>query len=254
MTLLNSNLHRLAIILGTTLSLVSCGGGGGDSAAAPTATITDVSPRGMVASASARTIIITGTNLASGMTITATDSGNTNYAGTTTYNSSLGNLSVPVTIATAPSGLYLTLTLKSPTGTVLATEILGVASVSKVLQSTPNGSAPATTDIQYIFNNNLCYSCHTSASNVPDMSTKQLSASTLIDISSTKCTGKYRVKAGDPRTANNVLLDVLYAKTTTPVMSCNSSTAVRAMPQGSAVALTQAEIDAITEWIAGGAN
>jgi hypothetical protein len=249
-----SHMTRFTSIALLSLMLSACGGSGGGTAATPTATITDISPRGMVASASATTIIISGTNLASGMTITATDSGNINYAGITTYKSSLGNLSVPVTIATAPNPRYLTLTLKSSTGTVLATEILGVANVHKVLQSTPSGSPPATTDIQYIFNSNLCYTCHTSVSNIPDMSTNLLSASTLIDVSSTKCTGKYRVKAGDPRRENNVLLDVLQAKTTTAVLSCNNTTIPdRKMPQGAYLALSQPEIDAIIEWIAGGA-
>lgn len=239
-------------LLGALLS--ACGGGSSGGSASSSATITSISPAGMVASTSARTIIISGTNLASGMTVTATDSGNTNYAGTTTYSSSLGNLSIPVTISNAPTERYLTLTLKSSSGTVLATEILGVANTNRVLQSTPTGSAPASTDIQAIFNNNLCYSCHTAASGIPDMSTNQMSSSTLINFSSTKCTGKYRVKAGDPRRANNVLLDVLYAKTTTPVMSCNNSASVRAMPQGAAAALSQPDLDAITEWIAGGAR
>lgn len=249
-----SHMTRYTGIALLSLILISCGGGGGGGSTPPSATITSISPPGMVASASSRTIIISGTNLASGMTITATDSGNTNYAGTTTYNSSLGNLSVPVTIINAPSVRYLTLTLKSSTGTVLATEILGVASLNMVLQSTAAGTPPAATDIQAIFNNKLCYSCHTSVSALPDMSTNSLSASTLINISSSKCSGVVRVKAGDPRKVNNVLLDVLYAKTMTPVMTCNSTTSVRAMPQGSAAALTQPELDDITEWIAGGAR
>jgi hypothetical protein len=256
MKTLNYNFSCLGLILATAFSLASCGGGGGGGGSTPpTVTITSISPPGIVASASPRTIIISGTNLTSGMTITATDSGNTNYAGTTTYNSSLGNLSAPVTINTAPAVLYLTLTLKSTTGTVLATDILGVASISKVLQSSATGTAPNPTDIQAIFNNNLCYSCHTSVSTIPDMSTNSLSSSTLITTLSTKCSGMFRVKAGDPRRANNVLLDVLYAKTTTAVMSCNLSTSNpdRRMPQG-LTALTQPELDAITEWIAGGAH
>ncbi len=232
------------VLFCSVLTACGGGGGGGGSSSSTSVSITELQPKGFVVPQTSRTVILTGTNLANGMTITATDSNGNNYAGTATYNASLGNLSVPVTISTAPTDRYLTVTLKSSTGTVLATEALGVASVSKTLAS----------DVFPIFNNNVCYSCHTSVSNIPDMSSSSLAASTLINTSSTKCSGKYRVKAGDPRRSSNVLLDVLYAKTTTPVMSCNSVTSTRAMPQGSGAALTQTELDTITEWIAGGAN
>lgn len=242
MTLLKRNLHKLAIILGATLSLASCGGGGGDSSSAPTTTVTGLSRAGIVAGVS-QPLYIYGTNFSIGMTlhITSSDpavdiSPNSITAGTITINN--------FSISAAPTERYVTINVMSGTITVGSID-LGVASTNKTLAA----------DIQTIFDNNLCYSCH-GASGGLNLSTAQLSTTGLIETSSTRCSSKLRVKAGDPRRENNVLLDVLHAKTGTAVMSCNTSisTPDRRMPQGTNPALSQSEIDAIIEWIAGGAH
>ena len=236
-----------AIIGLATLSfaLASCGGGGGSgSTANTTATISSVSPVGMVASGTARALSLTGTNFASGMTVSVTDGSTTYTTGTVTVQSA-NLMSTTVTIPTAPTSRYVTVTVKSSTGVTQASTILGVASVSKVLQS---NAAPATTDIQYIFNT-YCTGCHGTDGNL-DLSTKTLSASNLIQTLSNgpnKCTNRFRVTAGDPRAASSFLIDKI-----TNLTPCGGGVQ---MPKGAtATPFTQTEINAITDWIAGGAN
>ncbi len=245
MTLLNRNLHRLALLLGATLSLASCGGGGagGGGGGNTTVTINSISPTGVVQS-TLYTLYIYGTNFTNGMTIRITSTqGSTNIT-----PSSITSGLITVTnfsIGTAPNEKYVTVNLISTNGTTtLDSTMLGVASLSRTIVA----------DIQPIFNTHLCNTCHGSSGGL-NLSTAPLSSTGLINESSTRCSQKLRVKPGDPRTSNNVLLDVLYAKSTTAVMSCNSTTSNpdRRMPQGAGAALSQPEIDIITDWIAGGA-
>lgn len=227
------NFKNLCIIFSAALLLMSCGGGGGGGGGTTTpgtVTITSISPLGMVASTTARSLAITGDNFATGMTVTVSNSLGGTYT-TGTIAVSTQSITTNVTIPTAPANRYVTVTVKSSTGTTLASTTLGVASVSKTLA----------TDIQPIFTT-YCAGCHGGAGSL--YLTSGNSASNLIQTSSAGCPSKLRVKAGDPRIASSVLIDKI--SSTTP---CAGNKMI-----GSPTGFGQPEIDAIIEWVAGGAN
>lgn len=241
-SLKNSTIHLSSMAIFTSCAILafllsSCGGGGGGSSNNTTATITSISPVGMVQSATARALSITGTNFASGMTISITDSlGGTYTTGTVTVQTS-NLITSNVTIAAAPTSRYVTVAVKSSSGTTLATTTLGVASVNKTLL----------THIQPIFTAS-CGGCHTggAAQNYLDLSSYSASAGSTgpINNQSIGCSSRLRINPGDPRTTSSFLIDKI--SNTTPC-SGNKMT-------GSPTVMTQTEIDAIIEWVAGGAN
>lgn len=240
MKLISNNLHKFAILLITALSLASCGGGGGGGGSStPSATITSITPVGMVQSASSRALSLTGTNFASGMTISVTDNlGGAYTVGTVTVNSS-SLISTTVTIPTAPAAKYVTVAVKSSTGTTLASTTLGVASVSKSLA----------TDIQPILDANCSTSCHnTSAAGGLNLNSGITSGSTsMFATSSTSgCSNRYRVSPGDPRRANSVLIDKILVAST-GISACAGS---GMPPPGNTLTINQ--ISDIIDWVAGG--
>ena len=116
------------------LILASCGGGGGGGGGtSTTATISSISPLGMVASGTARALSITGTNFASGMTISVTNNLGGAYTTGTVIVQTSNLITSNVTIAAAPSDKYVTVAVKSSTGTTLASTVLGVANTNKTL-------------------------------------------------------------------------------------------------------------------------
>jgi hypothetical protein len=221
-----------------SLILFGCSaGGGGSSPNTATATITSISPAGMVQSTTARAFSLTGTNFANGMTVSVTDNLGVSYAtGTVTVQTS-NLITGSVTITTAPASRYVTIAVKSSSGTTLATTTLGVASVSKTLA----------THIQPIFTAS-CAGCHTglAAENYLDLSSYAASAGSSgpINNQSIGCSSRLRIKPGDPRASSSFLIDKI--SNTTPC-SGNKMT-------GSPTLMTQTEIDAMIEWVAGGAN
>lgn len=233
---------QITLALATSLILASCGGGGGGGTSTPAATITGINPVGLIA-ATPRSLSITGTNFSSGMTLDITTPSGTTTSITPTSVTSTLIVANNFSISTAPPERYVTVSIKSGNTTVAFTT-LGVASTSVTLS----------TDIQTQIFDAYCIACHGASGNL-DLSSTTLpsgntaSAANLIETNSTGCSQKLRVKAGDPRRSNNVLLDVLQNG---PVMSCNSIT-VRYMPQSQA-RLSPADINKITDWIAGGAH
>lgn len=232
------HISKIAGIASLSLSIASCGGGGGGGGSvAATATITSISPVGMVASGTPRALSITGTNFASGMTVSVTD-GSTTYT-TGTINVQTSNLiTTTVTIPAAPTNRYVTVSVKSSTGTLLASTILGVASVSKTLL----------THIQPIFAAS-CGGCHTggAAQNYLNLSSYSASAGSTgpINTQSVGCSSQLRIKPGDPRTTSSFLIDKI--QNTNPCGTGSQMT-------GSPTTLLPQDITDIIEWVAGGAN
>jgi len=233
-----------------SLSLVACGGGGGSGSSASTAvSITSINHPGIVASNAASGINITlfGTNFTSGMTLNVTDKADApipNYSvGSTTFNSANGTLSTILTIASgtaAPADKYVNVNVMS-SGSKVASTILGVAQNYKKLDP----------DIQAILNNltsQNCYGCHDGTNTaLPNYFSVTTSANTLINASSTGCSNRTRVVPGDPRRSSSVLVDKILAPST-GIAPCNGA----GMPYLSTSLSTQ-DIDAIEDWIAGGA-
>lgn len=237
MKLFSSNLLKFAIIFGTTLLVTSCGGGGG--ATPPAATITSITPVGMVQSSTSKAISLTGTNFATGMTLSVTDSLGGSYTTGTVTALSSSVITSSVTIPTAPTNHYVTITLKSSNGTTQATTILGVASLSKSLA----------TDIQPIFNAN-CTSCHNaSAAGGLNLTTGTTGATSMYAASTvTGCTtnSRFRISPGDSRRTSSVLIDKILVASTL-INAC----AGVGMPM-SGTALTPTQIQDIIDWVAGG--
>jgi hypothetical protein len=226
--------------------LVSCGGGGDASSTssnAPTiAYMTAVSGvPGIIAAPAAQSVTIYGSNFVSGTSVTVTN--NITYPVSSTTVVSPSEITTSVTIPTVPNDSYVTVTLQPPGGNSVSA-ILGVAHAYKTLAN----------DIQPIFVSNNCVTCHDSTG-VFDMSTVQLSAANLIQAQSLGCPQNLRVTAGDPRRTSNVLVDVIKTKAAglPAALSCNNL-AARQMPQGVFPALSAADIEAIVDWIALGAN
>jgi hypothetical protein len=168
------------------------------------------------------------------MTISVTDSlGGTYTTGTLTVTSSM--ITSSVTIPSAPTDRYVTVAIKSSTGTTLTSTILGVASVSKTLS----------TDIQPIFDAN-CVSCH--GGNGGLYLDSSSAAANLIQTNSVGCPSKFRVTAGDPRRSSSVLIDKIKVAST-GIAACSGS----GMPL-TGPALPPLNIQDIVEWVAGGAK
>ena len=90
-------------------------------------------------------------------------------------------------------------------------------------------------------------SCHGTSGNL-NMSTSTLAASNLIQTLSNgpnKCPNRLRVQAGDPRVSSSFMIDKL---------TNNSPCGGGIKMTGSPTLITQTEIDAISDWIAGGAR
>jgi hypothetical protein len=247
---MNANLMKLGMVA-LLLGLASCGGGTNSSNApapgstAPTISAMSAIPAnsgttGIIAAPTAQRLTIYGTNFVSGTTITISN-GASHYATSAATVTSSTTLTADVTIPSVPADSYVTIMLYAPNGDSTS-GILGVAHAYKTLVQ----------DIQPIFDKNLCYACHGTAGGL-NLSNASASSTALIEAPSSVCVQKLRVKAGDPRQASNVLIDVLKHKTNPAVLSCNSNQS-RQMPQGTYPALSAAEIEAITDWIALGAN
>jgi hypothetical protein len=245
------NFVMLSGILTLTLGLASCGGGSGEngtSSNAPSiAYITGIPAAsgvtGIIAAPAVQPLTIYGANFVSGTSVAVTN-GSANYTVTSTDVPSSTKITTNVMIASVPTDSYVTVTLQPPSGNSV-NGILGVAHAYKTLAS----------DIQPILTNN-CAPCHsggTSAAGGLDMSSISLSASYLYNIS-IGCPQNLRVTAGDPRRASNVLLDLI--NTTSNVLTCNASrpTGYSHMPPAGSPALNPADIEAIVDWIALGAN
>jgi hypothetical protein len=234
-----SRLHFYSTIGLATLALASCGGGGGGGGSTlPATTITSISPVGMV-QATTRNIAITGTNFASGMTLSITSSQGTIPVTPTSITSTM--MIASITISSAPTEHYVTVNILS-NGTTVASTILGVASTSKTVA---NG-------IQNIFTNK-CATCHASGGAVGgmDLSDATIGNSTgVIGITSVACSQKFRIAPGDPRRTSSVLIDRIM--TAPASQSCNQGHPMP--PSGSLPAVTAQDITDIIDWVAGGAH
>ena len=223
----------MLIGLGTlAFGLVSCGGGGGGGAAGNTTmTITSIAPPGIVASSVAHTVYIYGTNLpTTGATISITNGSGTPTASIVSATANI--ITAQITIDTAPTNRYVTLTVQPTTGTSVSS-ILGVANVRVLYADILNKSYYP-----------QCTGCHGSASTNPVMNLTG-NANGLINAGS-NCGSKKRVVRGDPRRASNVLIDKIQATSLSP--AC----AGVPMPMGR-TQLQPTEIQDFVEWIAGGA-
>ena len=235
------NAGMLAGLATLTFGLVSCGGGGGatttTSTGNTTPTITSITPAGIVASSVPKTLSILGTNFISGMTVSVTDSIGGAYTVSPASVTSSTVLTTNVTIPTTPADSYVTVAVKSSTGTMLATAVLGVAGTTQTLAS----------GIQTIFTNK-CATCHTNGAagsmNLDNATSGD--ATGVIGIPSVGCSPKLRVVPGDPRRASSVLIDKIKAT--------SSSHACSGTPMPASGILTAQEITDIVDWVAGGAN
>ncbi|MDH4189704.1 MAG: hypothetical protein OEW21_05825 [Betaproteobacteria bacterium] len=222
--------------------LAACGGGGASSSANNTGgtgtTISSVSPAGIVVAATPATVSLTGNNFAAGMTIAMSSSLGTTRITPTSVTSTSMVVSVPV--STLPSGNYVTLSVMPASGgAALASAILGVAGTARTLAA----------DIQAIFDNAGCTSCHAGA--VPSGGldlTGGSSAAALINRNSVGCATRFRVTPGDPRRSSSVLVDKIQARSS-GVAACSGNPMP---PPGST--LGAQDIQAIIDWVAGGAN
>lgn len=232
------HISKIAGIASLSLSIASCGGGGGGGSVAATATITSISPVGMVASGTPRALSITGTNFASGMTISVTDSlGGAYSTGTVTVQTS-NLITTNVTIPSAPTDKYVTVAVKSSNGSLLASTILGVASTNITLSGT----------IQGIFTSgSLCTQCHGTGGGLNLSLGTTSTAAALINTNSAGCASRLRVTPGDPRRSKSILIDKILVAST-GIAACSGN----GMP--SVGTLTPQNITDIIDWVAGGAN
>lgn len=247
---MKSSLQMRSKYLISILSLAflsACGGGGGGSSPPATPTITGVKSSGffgMIKSTSSQNITVNGTNFSADMTLSIRGTGLTTIAvANPTINPTATSLSTSVIINPSPNtDRYITVDVKSATGTLLASPILGVADTPQYLLS-------GTTTIQSIFTAK-CAGCHTGGS--PHFLNLQDGTLTnsfgVIDVGSTYCTQKKRVIAGDPRRTSSMLLDRIMGGTAS--LTCNNSP----MPPSGSTALDSTELAALIDWVAGGAR
>lgn len=239
------NIIKYSSFISLTFSLVSCGGGGGGGGSTATAAITSLSRSGVVAPYTG-SIGVTGTNFSNGMSISVTDSnGGTYTSGNTTF-SNTNLMSTNISITTAPTEKYLTVTVKSSSGTTLSSTVLGVASVAVTLAS----------DIQPILNT-YCTGCHDGTqAGAPDFqSINSASTNNLINAKSTGCSNKLRVTAGDPRPSSSVLINKVeaYINSTSPCAGYSMPKLYVPNPPLTP-AFTQTQVTTMIEWIAGGVH
>jgi hypothetical protein len=227
------------------LLLSACGGGGGGSSPPATPTITGVKSigySGIVASTLPQNITVNGTNFSAGMTLSIRGTG---LATITVGNPTINPTSISTSVVINPSpntDRYITVDVKSATGALLASPILGVADTPQYLLS-------GTTKIQDILTAR-CAGCHTGGSpHYLNLQDGTLTNSTgMIDIGSTYCSQKKRVVAGDPRRTSSILLDRVMAAPAN--LSCNNNP----MPPSSSTGLSPTELSALIDWVAGGAR
>lgn len=236
MKLPGNNLMNLCITFCAALLLTSCGGGGGGgSTATSTATITSISPPGLVASGTPRNITMTGSNLSSGMTLSISGNGFTTVnISNPTIDSTGTTISASVTISTAPTDRYVTVALKSSVGTTLASTILGIASNDRTMAG----------NIQTILDSN-CIACHSSSGSGGLNLTSGSSVAALVNTNSTGCSSRYRVTPGDPRRSSSVLVDKIKVASTGTAACAGTQ-----MPPS--VTIATQDLDDIIDWIAGG--
>jgi hypothetical protein len=241
---INRGVYLKAMLLTALLSgLASCGGGGTSTPnnTPQPATITSIVPVGIVASSNAQPLSIGGTNFVGGMTVSVTDNNGYDYVISPAVISSATVITTDIVIPASPTDKYVNVTIKSPTGTTLASTILGVASSPKTLVANV-----------YPILDTKCRGCHTGSANGNlDFSsyaaTIAANPTGLIGIPSFLCSPAFRVVPGDPRPTSNVLINKIQASSGQP--ACNGSP----MPP-SGPALSTTEIQTIIDWVAGGAN
>ena len=195
---------NLNTVLFITLSfaLAACGGGGGGSTQTNTTpTISSITNAagylGLVAASVPQTqnITITGTNFAAGMKL---NTGGADFTPTliTPPSQISTSISTSISINAIPTDNYLSVALKSSSGSTLATSGIGVAG---------GGIGTASADMTVANGigtllKNKCGTCHSGA-NPPggvDLTNTSLSNSKgVINILSSACSTKYRVVAGD---------------------------------------------------------
>lgn len=221
----------------TLLTLAACGGGGGGgSVASAPPTLTSISPVGFVASSTPRTIIMTGSNFISGMTLSISGTGITTVnIPNPTISSDGMTISASVTINTAPTtDRYVTVTLKSSVGTTLGITILGIALNDRTMAG----------NIQAIFDSN-CIACHSTSGSGGLNLTNGSSVAALVNTNSMGCTSKYRVTPGDPRRSSSVLVDKIKVASTGTAACAGTQ-----MPPS--VTIATQDLADIIDWIAGG--
>lgn len=228
-----------------SFGLVSCGGGGGSGSGtsnnpdSTALTIDSITPPGLVASSVFQTLTIAGTNFASGVTISITNSSGVPVVSSVSVSPTL--ITAQVKIDTAPSNRYVMVSIQKASDTPV-THILGVAGIRKAFAA----------NIQPIFITTAsgvsCTMCHGGAT--PSGGMNLNSVSYLNNEPSQGCSSKLRVTPGDPRRSSSVLIDKIKVPSTgTP--ACNGNLQ---MPPSLYSPLTAQEIQDIVDWVAGGAN
>jgi len=239
------NFGLLAGLATLTFGLVSCGGGGASGTTGNPGNTTPsldpgtpMVPAGIVASSVNQTLAIYGANFVNGMALSLAESSGVPVSIISSSVTSSTAMTIQVNIPTVPADNYVTFTIKSSGGSTYASAVLGVA-----------GAVQTAAAIQTIFSN-TCTGCHnsTTLSAGMDLSNMAIGNSTgVIGITSSGCAPKFRITPGDPRRASSVLIDKIEA--TSAVPACNGAP----MPK-SAAPLSSSEIQAIIDWVAGGAK
>lgn len=242
-----SYIFNIGIITGlATLSfgLVSCGGGGGGGSGTSSnpdstaLTIDSITPPGLVASSVFQTLTIAGTNFASGVTISITNSSGVPVVSSVSVAPTL--ITAQVKIDTAPTNRYVIVSIQPPSSGTPATHVLGVAGMRKTFAA----------DIHSIFtlpaSAASCTGCHTGTTNG---GLDLVSANNLNNEPSQGCNPRHRVTPGDPRRSSSALIDKIKVAPT-GTNACNGN---KPMPPSSPSLNTQ-EIQDIVDWVAGGAN
>jgi hypothetical protein len=230
------NFGVLAGIATLTFGLISCGGGGGGSSPDTVngaLTITEITPPGIVASSVFQTIVLSGTNFASGVTLTITGASGTPVVSSVAVTNS-NTLTAQVQITTAPTNRYVTVSVQPASSAVPVTHILGVAN-TRVTYANILSRTYFTTN---------CTGCHSSS--MPSNEYLDLTnANGLINQASYRCGSRLRVTRGDPRQSSNYLIDKIQAPT-------GSATCFGVAMPKSGTKLQASEIQDFIEWIAGG--
>ena len=238
------SIGMLTGLAAVTFGLISCGGGGGggggssSSTASGAMTVSSFNPPGIVASSVYQTIVISGSNFASGVSLSIIGSSGTPVVSSVAVTNS-NTLTAVIQIASAPSARYVTLSVQPPSSAVAVTQVLGVASVRKtyadhiypLMQTNSTGQN--------------CRGCHNGTANGGLHLNSADSANNLINEYSPNCTSRLRVKRGDPRRTSSFLIDKIQATGGSP--ACYGTP----MPNG--VPLNASEILDFIEWVAGGA-
>jgi hypothetical protein len=236
----------LFIGLGTlTFGLSSCGGGGDSPPASQidtSMTVTSINPPGIVASSVFQTIVLSGTNFASGVTLTFTGASGTPVVSSVAVTNSM-TLTALVKIDTAPTDRFVMVSVQPASSSTAVTHVLGVASVLKKFVDHINPIFTLTASSV------SCTMCHHSGAN-PSGGMNLNTASNLNNEASQGCTSRVRIKPGDPRRSSSVLIDKIKVPSTS-IPACNGN---NPMPPLGYHPLSEQEIQDIVNWVAGGAN